>query len=186
MTLRSYRQEVSSPCDPHEAWCGTTHIGCEHPGNRIPRDRLAKQRLDRRVDLRDPHRCPMVGEHPNDGILNPAGSPSPTSSGRDRPWWRIAGTQPSQLLGETIQAGSGFLVRQDRQNLRHERVNRGRILVRIASARLHFWTGRVSLIELRTRRLPFGSVECGPSPQAKAAGAGRERIRADLPHGVGW
>jgi hypothetical protein len=45
----------------------------------------------------------VVGEHPNDRILNPAWPPCPMSLARDRSWRRITGAQSSQLLSQTTQ-----------------------------------------------------------------------------------
>jgi hypothetical protein len=111
LMLRSALQDVPPPRDPNEERRGTTYIGGEYPANRVRRDRLAKQRLNARMDMRDPHRPSMLGEDTNDRVTNPSRPPSPTPSTRDRSRWRFAGPQSSQLLGQMAQGRLDLLVR---------------------------------------------------------------------------
>ncbi len=100
MMLGGARRDVSTSPDPNEARRGTANVGGKRPAHRVRRDRLAEQCLDGRVDLHGPHRPLLVGEHTHDCILDPAGSPTPKPSARDRSRWRIAGPQARQLLRE--------------------------------------------------------------------------------------
>jgi hypothetical protein len=74
---RITRQHVPPSRDSHEQSLLPVGTGGQAPTHRILGDGLTEQRLDRRVNLRDPHRPSLVGHHCTHGIQNPAWTTRP-------------------------------------------------------------------------------------------------------------
>jgi hypothetical protein len=131
------RQHVPPSRDAQEQPLLPLGTGGQTPTHRVFGDGLTEQRLDRRVNLRDPHRPSLVGHHFTHGIQNPTWTARPLTSTHDGPWLGIAGPETSQLLGKVAQSRPGLLRGQRRQKFRHNLVDRARILVPIPSAPPH-------------------------------------------------
>jgi hypothetical protein len=102
-SLRSARQDVTAPRHPHKQRRRTCGMRGKHPTDRVRRNRLAEHGLDRCMDMRDPHRPDLVGEHLKNHIEHPTGPTWPPSPIDDPPRRHITGPQNSQLLCQPAQ-----------------------------------------------------------------------------------
>jgi hypothetical protein len=99
---------------------------------------MAKQALYGSSDVRRAHRSAFVGQHPDDGIDDPPWTAIALPLALDRPWRRIAGPQPLELLGYVAQSGAVGR-RQDFRNFCHK-IARSATLVRWYLRRSHCFT----------------------------------------------
>jgi len=97
---------------------------------------MTEQALDSSSDVRRAHRSSFVGQHPNDGIDDPARTAITGSLAFDCPWLRIASAQPLELLGHVAQPGA-VSRSQDLRNFCHKIARSTRMLVRWYLRRLH-------------------------------------------------